>query len=143
MGQMKIGIIVAGVVVTLLGAVAAVTMRSNGGSNHVNTVANVAPGDTKPPALASIIPTTLAPQPVPTTDAPSTAATTTKAPANAPAATTPSSIVSQPSAQDVQKIIAGITAQVQSSAATTGAPLTKEQVDAQVRALIRQLGINI
>lgn len=143
MGRMKIGIIVAGVVVTLLGAVAAVTMRSNGGSNHVNTVANVAPGDAKAPALASVIPTTLAPQPVPTTNAPSTPATTTKAPASAPAAITPSSIVSQPSAQDVQRIIAGITAQVQASEATNAAPLTKEQVEAQVRDLLKQLGINI
>lgn len=142
MGRMKIGIVVAGVVVTLLGAVAAVTMRSNGGSNHVNTVANVAPGDATAPALASVIPTTLAPQPVSTTNAPS-APNTAKAPASAPAATTPSSIVSQPSVQDVQKIIAGITAQVQASATTNAAPLTKEQVEAQVRDLLKQLGINI
>lgn len=142
MGRMKIGIVVAGVVVTLLGAVAVVTMRSNGGSNHVSTVANVAPGDAKAPALASVIPTTLAPQPVPTTNAPSTPATT-KAPASAPAATTPSSIVSQPSVQDIQKIIAGITAQVQSSAVTNGAPLIKEQVDAQVRSMLKQAGIDI
>lgn len=48
-----------------------------------------------------------------------------------------------PSAEEVQKIIAGLTSQVLSPADTTAdtMPLTKEQVEAQLREQLKELGI--
>lgn len=116
MGRAKIGVAVAGVIVMLLGAVTLVAMRNNGGSNHADAVVSV----TSDPTPA-----------------------TTMAPGTAPAAATPSTNVPQPSIQDIQKVIAGLTTQVQTLAASNnGAPLTEEQVNAQVREQLKQLGIN-
>jgi hypothetical protein len=92
------------------------------------------------PVVTSVVPAARANQPLPTVPTPNAAAPA-KAPGSASVATTPSSTVAQPSVQDVQKIITGITTQVTNSA-TTGTPLTKEQVEAQVRDLLKQLGIN-
>lgn len=150
MGRMKVGIAVAGVVVTLLGVVAAVTMRSDSSSNHVNTVAGAPSGEGSGPAVTAMVPEIHGTTPAPAVPAsPSaqvpSAPATTKAPGKAAAAVTAPSIPPQPSVQDIQRIIAGITAQVTASAAGNGgtAPLTKEQIEAQVRAQLKQLGINI
>lgn len=59
-------------------------------------------------------------------------ATATPAPAGAPGS---------PSAADVQKMVADLTAQLAQSAGTSGTPLTKEEVEAQLRAQLAQLGI--
>lgn len=151
MGRMKVGIAVAGVVVTLLGVVAVVTMRSDSSSNHVNTVAGAPSGEGSSPAVTAIGPGVQGTTPAPAAPAgseakaPSAPGPTAKAPGTAPAAATPPSIPPQPSVQDIQQIIAGITAQVTNSAAGNGgiAPLTKEQIEAQVRAQLKQLGINL
>ncbi|MDQ3897948.1 MAG: hypothetical protein M3326_12030, partial [Actinomycetota bacterium] len=58
----------------------------------------------------------------------------------APSVTLPA----QPTVEDIQKVIAGITSQVIASANTSAStkPLTKEEVEAQVREQLRQLGIS-
>ena len=146
MGRMKLGIAVAGAVVVLLGVVAMVTMRSNGGSDHATNVASQSPATTVASGASYVSPTvppmTAAPKGA-TPKAPPAPATTSAAPATAaPANGTPTSVVPQPSAQDIQKLIAGITAQIQAPAATgTTAPLTAAQVEAQVREQLKQLGI--
>lgn len=114
MGRMKLGIGLAGAVIVLLGVVAMITMRSDGSPTHA-TVARNSTASTSPSVAA---------------------------PTAAANATTPTSTVAQPSVQDVQKLIAGLTAQIQASPTTDGStPLTKEQVEAQVRAQLKQLGI--
>ncbi len=151
MGRMKVGIAVAGVVVTLLGVVAAVTMPSDSSSNHVSTVAGAPSGDGSVPAETAIAPEVSGTTPAPAAPAGSAAkapgapAPTANTPGTAPAAATSPSVPPSPSVQDVQRIIAGITAQVTASAAGKGgaAPLTKEQIEAQVRAQLKQLGINL
>lgn len=147
MGRMKLGIAVAGAVVVLLGVVAMVTMRSDGGTDRATTVASQASDASTVPAVTTGAPqvavTQPAAQPTATTKAPN-APVTTAAPAKAPAAAaTPASIPRSP--QDVQQFIAGITAQLQATAAANGntTPMTKEQVEAQVRAQLQQLGITL
>lgn len=148
MGRMKLGVALAGAVVVLLGVVAILTMRSDGGSDRAIKVATDKTETTVSP-LASYVSPTVPPitTPVPTTAArakqSSGTTPTTAAPAkSAPVSGGPASSVPQPSVQDIQKLIAGITAQIQASPATgTTAPLTAEQVEAQVREQLRQIGI--
>jgi hypothetical protein len=137
MGRMKAGIALAGVVVALLGVVAAVTMRSDGSAEATkvasqgpaSTVAavgsTVAPGGSEPAAASSPA----------TTAKPSGATATTKASPTAPARSGSPSTVSQPSVQDIQQLIAGIQAQITAPSATPGstAPLTAEQIEARIR----------
>jgi predicted lipid-binding transport protein (Tim44 family) len=140
---MKIGIAVAGAVIVLLGVVAMVTMRSDGSTNRATTVASQASEPGTAPVVTTVTPKAPATQPAPTTKAP-TAPATTAVPAKAPATATATTPVSAPtSVQDVQQLIAGMTAQLQASAAANGTntPMTKEQVEAQVRAQLAQLGI--
>ncbi len=146
MGRAKIGVAFAGVIVMLLGVVTVVAMQGKGDSNHANSVA--ASTSDKPSAeIVPILPT-VAPASSPTT-APAPAAqakgatATTKAPAKAPASATPTTLGPQPSVQEIQQVIAGLTAQLQQTAAANGSgtPLTKEQVEAQLRAMLKQLGI--
>jgi hypothetical protein len=157
MGRIKVGMAVAGVLVVLLGVGTFVSMRSDGGSTHANSVVNssAAPGNDPAPVVTTIV--TAAPatgsanQPAkaattPATKAPTAAPSapaTTTAPAKAPAtATTPSSVPHTP--QEIQQFIAGLNAQLQSSASANGGPpLTKEQVEAQVRESLKLLGITL
>lgn len=140
-GRTKLAMAVAGAVLVLLGVVAAVTMRSDGGRDRVDTVAaSEAPGHT--PTSVGAAPAT-ASDVTPTTKAPG-APTITGAPSRAPAtATTPPSVPRTP--QEVQQFIAGMTAQLQAATATDGstAPVTKEQIEARVRAQLKLLGINL
>lgn len=146
MGRAKLGVAFAGVIVMLLGVVTVVAVQGKGDSNHANSViastADQAPAVTAP----TVVPA--APAPTPTTAPVSSAQAngtpaTTKAPAKAPASATPTTLAPQPSAAEVQQIIAGLTAQLQQTAAANGSatPLTKEQVEAQLRAMLKQLGI--
>lgn len=154
MGRMKLGIAVAGAAIVLLGVVATVTMRSDGGTNRATTVANQASEPGTATAVTTVAPSapasTPVTQPAPATKAPSQTSPAPKAPSapattvagtNAPAAAvTPPSIPRSP--QDVQQFIAGMTAQIQATAASNGnAPVTKEQIEAQIRAQLQQLGI--
>lgn len=141
MGRTKIYIAVAGVIVTLLGVMAAVVMRSDSGTKRVAAVATQAPADTSNPGVAAVLPSAPATQPGSAGRAPSAPATTAKGTAAKTAP--PVSVPAQPSAQEIQKIIIGITAQAQAAAATNGslAPVTQEQIEAQVRAQLKQLGI--
>lgn len=129
MGRMKLGVAVAGVVMTL--GVAGC------GSDRAGTVADKAPVTTVVPGASSVSPT--ASPSTPEASAPVGSAATQTAPANA----LPGLNVPQPSVQDIQNLIAGITAQVQAPPAATGgtAPLTQEQVEAEVRERLKQLGI--
>ena len=146
MGRARIGVAFAGVIVTLLGVVTVVTMQGRETSTSANSEVASTP-DQAPAEIVPVLPT-VAPASSPTT-APTAAAqangatATTKVPAKAPAPATPTTLASQPSVQEVQQIIAGLTAQLQTTAAAngSGAPLTKEQVDAQLRAMLKQLGI--
>ncbi|MDQ6728361.1 MAG: hypothetical protein M3066_19690 [Actinomycetota bacterium] len=56
----------------------------------------------------------------------------------------PLDLPAHPTAEDVQRVLAGITAQMLAPASTTASaqPLTKEQVEAQLREQLKQLGIN-
>lgn len=61
-----------------------------------------------------------------------------------PTADVPASDASNPvDAAEVQKVITGLTSQILAPAGTTGdtTPVTKEQVEAQLREQLRQLGI--
>lgn len=149
MGRTKIGIAVAGVIVTLSGVGAAVAMRSDSGANYVSTANPVtstasAEGTTPSTVAAPISP---AVQPVPRTGVKAPAATggtppTTRAPSRSPAtATAPASVPRTP--QEIQQFVAGLTAQLQAAPSANGTvpALTKEQVEAQVRAQLKQLGI--
>lgn len=128
MGRMKRGIAAGGAALVLLGVVAAVTLRSDGDPNRARTVGAI---EAPRPAMPSAV--------TPTTEAPG-APTQTKVPATA---TAPPSVPRTP--QEVLQFIAGMTAQLQASTATDGstAPVTKEQIEAQVRAQLKQLGINL
>ena len=138
MGRMKVGIALGGVVVALLGVVAAVTMRSDG-SSDATKVASQGPASTVAAVGSTVAPggsaTTAATTPA-TTAKTSGATATTKAPSTtAPAKSGTASTVSQPSLQEIQQLIAGITAQITAPPATPGstAPLTAEQIEARVR----------
>jgi hypothetical protein len=146
MGRAKSGIAAAGVIVMLLGVGTVLFMQGKGDSNHANSVV-ASTSDKAQPAVVPILPT-MAPASSPaTTVAPSAQAKgttpTTKAPAKAPAAATPTTLDSTPSAQEIQQVIAGLTVQLQQTAAANGSgtPLTKEQVEAQLRLMLKQLGI--
>ena len=144
MGRTKAGIALAGVVVTLLGVVAAVTMRSDGGSDATK-VASQGSATT----VAATVESPIAPDGSATTASTAPAATsnlsgrtaTTKAPSTPTPAKSgvPSTVSSQPSLHEIQQLIAGITAQIMAPAATPGssAPLTAEQVEARVREELR------
>lgn len=119
MGRLKVVAALTGVAFVLLSAVVISTMRSDSGTSHAKTVVTQSSGDTSAPAGKS-------PEPAATATAPAPATS----PAQAP-----------PSAQDVQRIIAGITAPL-AAATGDGAAPTKEQIEAQVRAQLQQLGIN-
>ena len=143
MGRTKASIAVAGAVTVLVGVVAAVAMGT-GGSDHVtrrsDQAAATAPGSGASYVSPTVPPITAAPAKVPgATSTPGTPATT--AAANT-APRTPSQVGAQPSAQDIQKLIAGLTAQMQSPSTTGGtAPLTQAQVESQIREQLRLLGI--
>jgi hypothetical protein len=144
MGRTKLGVALAGVIVMLLGVVTVVAMQGKGDSNHVNSVVSSTSDKAPTEAAPAVVP--VAPASSPTTaTAPAAQANgttaTTNAPAKAPASATPTTVRPQPSVQEIQQIIAGLTAQVQSQAAS-GTPLTTEQVDAQLRAMLKQLGIS-
>jgi len=130
----------AGAVLVLLGLVVAVTMRIDAGRNHTATVAasraavDPTPAGAVPATPSAVIPTTAAPA----------APTATKAPSSSPATATPLPPVPR-TPQEVQQFISGMTAQLQAATATDGstAPVTKEQIEAQVRAQLKLLGINL
>lgn len=136
MGRMKIGMAVAAVVVTLVGVVAAVTLGS-GGSTKVDTVASQAgAARSTPGAAGSSDPTAMIMEGQGST-VPATAGG-----ARGPAL--PLTLPAHPTAEDVQRILAGITAQILAPPGSTETtkPLTKEQVESQVREQLKQLGIN-
>ena len=140
MGRMKVGIAAAGVLVVLIGVVAAATMRGDSGSNRAVTAIQT-PGQS--PVMAGPVPVAGPPaaQTAKTTPSTKPSAAATKA---AQAKTAPlNSIPPTPSAQDIQKIIAAIAAPVAAPADSTAttAPLTKEQVEAQLREQLKLLGI--
>jgi hypothetical protein len=145
MGRIKLGIAVVGVVIALLGVVALTTMRSGSSSDHATTVASGVSEDATVPVVTTVAPTTPETHPAsPGNTVPKTTSSpaTTKAPTvnAAPTVTVPN----QPTPQDIQKAIAAITAEVLAPATSSAstAPLTKEQVEAQVREQMKKLGIN-
>lgn len=143
MGRTKLGIGAAGAVIVLLGVVAVLTMQ-DGGKDRATTVVSQAAGETSAPdvtAAAPVFPVTQPAQaPPPSTKPAGTTATKAKAseassdPVTAPTRLTPA---------EIQKVIAGITAEVLAPANPTASttPLTKEQVEAQVREQLKKLGI--
>lgn len=139
MGRMKIGIAVAGVVMALLGAVAVVAMQGGGGPDAATRVASSAAGEVPTSSVVTVVPAMAAP----TSTAPGRAATTTVKGSSASKTTPTSALPAKPTVQDIQKVIAGITAKVLAPADTTAStkPLTDEQIEAQVREQLKQLGI--
>jgi hypothetical protein len=142
MGRMKLGIAVGGVAFVLLGVVAAVTMRSDSSPSRTQPVASESQGGT-PTSIGATA--SAASATTPTTKAPG-APTTTKAPSKATAsAVTPPSVPRSP--EEVQQFITALRQQLQASAATVAngstAPVTKEQIEAQLLAQLKQLGINL
>jgi hypothetical protein len=129
MGRMKLGVAMAGVILTL--GVAGC------GSDRAGTVADKAPVTTLVPGASSVSPT------VPPATGQATTPVGPAATQTGPAAALPGLTIPQPSVHDIQNVIAQITAQVQAPTAATGgtAPLTKEQVEAAVRERLKQLGI--
>jgi hypothetical protein len=126
MGRMKVGIVTAVSLVALLG----VGCGSDSGPVAKKSPTAVAPG-------TSLVPPTDAPSAAPVKDPSAPDA------ASPPADAATLATVPQPSAQDIQNLIAGITAQLQVPPASTGSsvPLTQEQIEAQVREQLAQLGI--
>lgn len=145
MGRMKLGIAVGGVAFVLLGVVAAVTMRSDSSPSRTQPVASESQGGTPTSIGATASAASAASATTPTTKAPG-APTTTKAPSKATAsAVTPPSVPRSP--EEVQQFITALRQQLQASAATVAngstAPVTKEQIEAQLLAQLKQLGINL
>jgi hypothetical protein len=133
MGRAKSGIAAAGVIVMLLGVGTVLFMQGKGDSNHANSVV-ASTSDKAQPAVVPILPTM----------APASSPATTVAPSAQAKGTTPTTkLDSTPSAQEIQQVIAGLTVQLQQTAAANGSgtPLTKEQVEAQLRLMLKQLGI--
>lgn len=120
MGRMKIILAVVGAVFVLLGVAATATMRSDSSPNRAETVANEPSAATAPPT-----------GPVVASDVPATQ--------TAPLATIPA----QSTTPDLERIMAAITASMAPPPGTsaTTAPLTREQVEAQLREQLRMLGI--
>lgn len=139
MRRMKQAIAAGGAVLVLLGVVGSVTIWSDDGLNRSPTVAaREAPGETTSDGVAPTLSSAATP-----TIKESGAPPTTQQPSKAPArATTTPSVPRTP--QEVQQFVAGMTAHLQVSTATDGstAPVTKEQVEAQVRLQLQQLGIH-
>lgn len=140
MGRMKIGIAVAGVVAVLSGVAAVTAMQSGDRSGHAGTVASVGAPKNLAPVDAATAPTGPGTQP---------ASTPAKAPpTTAKAATGKAGAVvtvpANPTPEDVQKVIAGITAEVLAPSGTSAGtkPLTREEVEARVREQLKKLGIN-
>jgi len=128
MGRMKVGMATAVSLVALLGV---------GCGSDAKPVAKTSPTTVQAPGT-SLVPPTDASSTAPVKD-PSAPGADRSAPADpATLATVP-----QPSVQDIQNLIAGITAQMQAPPASTGSsvPLTQEQIEAQVREQLKQLGI--
>lgn len=143
MERTKAWIALAGVVVTLLGGVASVVALSGSGTKHPSGVITPASQDAAAlPADAPAAPVTTtaaAPQPPapPSTEASKPPGSGAKAPA-----TTTTTVAAQ-TAADVQRIIQNATSQAQAAAASSPtSPMTKEDAEAQLRALLRQIGIN-
>jgi hypothetical protein len=139
---MKMILAVVGAVFVVLGVVATATMRTDSSPNHAETVANQASAETSPaagPVVATGVPATQPAKAAPTTPS------TKPGPAAAKAADAQTAPVSpaQPSPQEVERIMAAITASMVPPAGATGttAPLTKEQVEAQLREQLKLLGI--
>ena len=112
MTRLKVGIAAAGVVLVLLGVVAAATMAGGDGSNPAVTVASQTAAETLTPA----------------------------GPAPAAGTGTQATIPAPPTVQDVQKVLAGVMANMAPPSGAS-APLTKEQVEAELREELRRLGI--
>jgi hypothetical protein len=144
MGRMKVGIAVAGVIVALLGVGAAVATRSDGGSKHADPVASTAAVDASTTPGVTVVPTPVSPASAPAPAPNAKTAPTTTARVAAGATSNPGvAPPGHPSAEDIQKVIAGLTSQLLAPADTsaTTQPLTKAQVEAQLRAQLKQLGI--
>ncbi len=120
--------------VTFAAVVATATIGCGGDSKDAKTVARQA-DSISAPDLTTVVPNVPA---VPPAEGETPPATTegAAAPAGAPAPV-------PPSAQDIQNVIASITSQVLAPADTTAgtAPLTKEEIMAEVRAQLKLLGI--
>jgi hypothetical protein len=118
-------------------AVSLVALLGVGCGSDAKPVAKTAPTTVQAPGT-SLVPPTDAPSTAPVKD-PSAPGAAPSLPADVATLAT----VPQPSAEDLQSLIAGITAQMQVPPASTGStvPLTQEQIEAQVREQLRQLGI--
>ena len=118
-------------------AVALVALVGVGCGSDAKPVVKKAPTAVQAPGT-SLVPPTDAPSTAPVKD-PSASGADQSTPADAATLAT----VPQPSAQDLQNLIAGITAQLQVPPASPGSsvPLTQEQIEAQVREQLKQLGI--
>ncbi len=131
MGRMKMAMAAAAAVVALVGVSAAITVGDAG-----STPPSTSRSPEKSSALAATDDQT--PTIIPVPGAGPTAAV------GAPRATAPIVPTAQPTAEDVQRILAGITAAITAppSPAASTQPLTKEQVEQEVRSKLGQLGIN-
>ena len=147
MGRMKLGIGVAGALIVLLGVVGLLTMQGGDGSKETRTgvVTPVAADGAAPEVTVAVptVPSTSPAQSSQSTKAPAATPTTAKA-GTAKAAPTVT-LPAQPTVEDIQKVIAGITAQVMAPSNTSAStkPLTREEVDALVREQLWLLGIHI
>ncbi len=142
MGRMKIGMAIAAAAVGLMGVVA-VTTLGGPGSSAPNTVASQAAvatppaGDGHPKATITEVPASIAPGPGGSTGVAGAGTT-------GPGTAMPIILPAHPTAEDVQRILAGITAEIMTPPASTATtpPLTKAQVEQDVRSKLSQLGIN-
>jgi len=142
MGRIKLGIGGAGAVIVLVGVLAVLSMQG-GGNDPARPVVSQATGDSSAPDVTAVAPVSPGTEPAQSPPPPTKAAGTTATGAKASeASSAPGAVPGQPTAADIQRVIAGITADVLSppnSVSTT--PLTKEQVEAQVREQLKKLGI--
>jgi len=124
----------------LVGGVALFTIQGDGGSGSGsgNKVVSATPGDTSGQATTATGPATSS---APTATTAVKPATTVK---GAPATKSPVvTVPAKATPAEIAQVISGITATIQQSASAPGAaPVTKEQVEAQLRAQLKQLGIN-
>jgi len=131
---MKLAGAVAAVVMTVTMGVVAVITRGSPGSTALNAVSGQA------------APTTARPAGDGHPDAAITGAVGSSGPSvgGGPAAVQAITLPTHPSAEDVQRILAGITAEIMATPASTAitTPLTKAQVEQEVRSKLAQLGIN-
>jgi len=132
---MKIGMAVAVAAVTVAGVVGAITAGSSDPAKVGTAAGQQAPGTRSLATANDVAAATILPV--------QGASPAPAAAGGSPGMAQPLQLPAHPTVQDVERILTGITAQILAPPSSTAStqPLTKEQVESQLREQLRRLGI--